>query len=199
MRFHRADRERNIGVVGLGVGTLAVYGTADDRLRFYEINPDVIQIATDYFSFLQDTAAGTDIVPGDARLSLEQEAPREFDILVLDAFSGDAIPTHLLTVEALQIYLRHLKQDGLLCFHISNLHFDLRPVLLGLAHFQDLNAVCIQAARDEDRGTSLCHWVLLSRQAIPDQIISAAEKLDPLGDNRIRWSDEWSNLLSVLR
>jgi len=186
-------------VVGLGVGTLAVYGTQQDRIRFYEINPDVIRMATEYFSFLEDTAADTDIVLGDARLSLEQERPQEFDLLILDAFSGDAIPTHLLTVEALEIYLKHLKQDGLLCVHISNLHFDLRPVLLGLADCRHLKAVCIQAAADEEHGTSLCHWVVLSRQPIPDRIVSAAEELDPLGHTQIRWSDEWSNLLSVLR
>ena len=131
MRHHHAGQNRNIGVVGLGVGTLATYGTQHDRLSFYEINPDVIRMAREYFSFLQDTAAETLITLGDARLSLEQQLPQEFDILILDAFSGDAIPTHLLTAEALQVYLRHLKRDGLLCIHISNLHFDLRPLSSG--------------------------------------------------------------------
>ena len=199
MRHHHAGQNRNIGVVGLGVGTLATYGTQHDRLSFYEINPDVIRMAREYFSFLQDTAAETLITLGDARLSLEQQLPQEFDILILDAFSGDAIPTHLLTAEALQVYLRHLKRDGLLCIHISNLHFDLRPVIFGLADSGNLNAVGLRSEKNEELGTSLCHWMLLSRQKIPDQIVSAAEQVDPVADTEVCWSDEWSNLLSVLR
>ena len=199
MRLHRPGEERNIGVVGLGVGTLATYGLQHDTIRFYEINPEVVRMAKEYFWFLKDTDAKTEMILGDARLSLEHEAPQDYDILVLDAFSGDAIPTHLLTEESVQLYVKHLKQDGLLCIHISNLHFDLRPVVLGLAESHDLNVVSIQANKNDERGTSLCHWMVLSREPIPQQILNAAEELDELGDKRIRWTDEWSNLLSVLR
>ena len=199
MRLHRAGEDRNIGVVGLGVGTLATYGTKHDTIRFYEINPEVIRMANQYFWFLQDTAAETEMIPGDARLSLEHEALQNYDILVLDAFSGDAIPTHLLTEESVRLYVRHLKQNGLLCVHISNLHFDLRPVILGLAESQKLHVVSVQANKNDELGTSLCHWMILSREPIPRNITDAAEELDELGEKKILWTDEWSNLLSVLR
>jgi hypothetical protein len=199
MRLHHAGEDRNIGVVGLGVGTLATYGQPQDTIRFYEINPEVIRMAKKYFWFLEDTDAETEMILGDARLSLEHEAPQHYDVLVLDAFSGDAIPTHLLTEESVQLYVKHLKQDGLLCVHISNLHFDLRPVILGLAESQKLHVVSIQANKHDELGTSLCHWMLLSRKPIPKQITTAAEELDELGQKKLLWTDEWSNLLSVLR
>jgi hypothetical protein len=199
MQHHLAGQERRIGVVGLGVGTLAAYGQKQDLLRFYEINPDVVRMADQYFTFLQETESQTDMILGDARLSLEHEAPQNYDILVLDAFSGDAIPTHLLTREAAQLYERNLGDDGILCVHISNLHFDLRPVMLGLANDIGLHSVCVQSGADESQGTTLCHWMLLSRQPIPDAIVSRAEELDELGDTELLWTDEWSNLLSVLR
>jgi hypothetical protein len=199
MRLHRAGEDRNIGVVGLGVGTLATYGTKQDTIRFYEINPEVIRMAEEYFWFLEDTDAETEMILGDARLSLEHEPPQNYDILVLDAFSGDAIPTHLLTEESVQLYVRHLNRDGLLCVHISNLHFDLQPVILGLAESQKLHVVSVQANKNDELGTALCHWMLLSRKPIPTKITTAAEELDELGEKRILWTDEWSNLLSVLR
>ena len=99
----------NVGVIGLGVGTLAAYGRQGDRYKFYEINPLVVQLANQEFSFLRDSEAKIDIVLGDGRLSLEQEPPQGFDVLVVDAFSGDSIPVHLLTREAFELYFRHLK------------------------------------------------------------------------------------------
>ena len=129
-----ADRPNlRIGAVGLGVGTIATYARPGDTLRFYEINPDVIRIAREHFSFLADCQGECDVVLGDARLSLEKESPQHFDLLVLDAFSGDAVPAHLLTREAFEIYRRHLQPDGMIAVHISNRYLDLRPVLAGLA------------------------------------------------------------------
>ncbi|MDA0284709.1 MAG: fused MFS/spermidine synthase [Planctomycetota bacterium] len=199
MQYHRVGLERRIGVVGLGVGTLATYGQKDDLIRFYEINPEVIRLAKRYFTFLSATESTTDMILGDARLSLEHEEPQNYDILVLDAFSGDAIPTHLLTREAAHLYKRHLSDDGVLCIHISNLHFDLRPVVLGLGNDIGLHSVCVQSSADTSQGTTLCHWMLLSRQPIPKSIVSRAEELDELGESELLWTDEWSNLLSVLR
>jgi len=199
MQHHHVGQKRRIGVVGLGVGTLAAYGQQQDLLRFYEINPEVIRLAEQYFTFLKDTKSQTDMILGDARLSLEHESAQNYDILVLDAFSGDAIPTHLLTKEAARLYKRNLSDDGILCIHISNLHFDLRPVVLGLANDVGMHSVCIQSAADKSQGTTLCHWMLLSRQPIPDAIVSRAEELDELGETELLWTDEWSNLLSVLR
>lgn len=118
-----------MGVVGLGAGTLAAYGRGGDTLRFYDINPLVVQIAREQFTYLSDCPAHIDIVLGDARLSMAHERAQKFDILVIDAFSGDAIPVHLLTREAFQIYWRHLKPDGVLAVHVSNRYLDLSPIV----------------------------------------------------------------------
>lgn len=199
MQHHRSNQSRRIGVVGLGVGTLAVYGQQHDHLRFYEINSEVIRMANRYFSFLQKADCTTEMILGDARLSLEHEEPQNYDILVLDAFSGDAIPTHLLTREAAALYLRHLRNDGILCIHISNLHFDLQPVAEGLANDAGMHSVCVQTMPDQDLGTNLCHWMLLSKQPIPRHLIRAAEEITVPCESDLLWTDEWSNLLSVLR
>jgi spermidine synthase len=199
MQHHKAGQKRHIGVVGLGVGTLAVYGQNQDHLRFYEINSEVIRMADQYFTFLKNSESTTEMVLGDARLSLEHEEPQNYDILVLDAFSGDAIPTHLLTREAAQLYQRHLRNNGILCIHISNLHFDLQPVAEGLAKDIGMHSVCVQTMPDKDLGTNLCHWMLLSKQPIPDDIVTAAEEINVPSDSNLLWTDEWSNLLSVLR
>ncbi|MBV8895131.1 MAG: fused MFS/spermidine synthase [Acidobacteriaceae bacterium] len=118
-----------MGVVGLGAGTLAAYGRGDDTLRFYDINPLVVKIAREQFLYLSDCPSHIDIVLGDARLSMENEPAQKFDILVIDAFSGDAIPVHLLTREAFQIYWRHLKPDGVLAVHVSNRYLNLAPIV----------------------------------------------------------------------
>ena len=129
----RSGSPKRVGVIGLGAGTLAAYGKAGDFFRFYEINPLVLNIANKSFSYLRDTPARTDIVIGDARLSLAAEMPQQFDVLAVDAFSGDAIPVHLLTKEAFALYLRHLKPDGVLAIHTSNTYLDLAPVVQLLA------------------------------------------------------------------
>jgi spermidine synthase len=196
---HRPRRKRRIGIVGLGVGTLATYGKHHDMMRLYEINPEVVRLAETHFTFLDETDAETEIILGDARLSMEYEAPQNYDILVLDAFSGDAIPTHLLTKESAEVYARHLRDDGILCFHISNLHFDLRPVVLGLAKHLKMHAQCVRASENKSAGTSLCYWMLLSRKPIPTDILDSAEKVTTLPAQGILWTDDWSNLLSVLR
>ena len=128
----------HVGIIGLGAGTLATYGQLGDRFTFYEINPLVIQVASSQFDFLRDSRAHIDIVPGDARISLEHQPIQNFDVLLADAFSGDAIPVHLLTLESFQLYFRHLKPDGLLAVHISNKFLDLKPVVEAAA--QSLHA-----------------------------------------------------------
>ena len=157
-----------IGIVGLGVGTIAAYGKPGDTLRFYEINPDVIRIASDqrYFSFLSGSPARIEMVPGDGRLSLEHEfdvhEEQDFDVLVIDAFSGDAVPVHLLTLEAFETYVRSLKRSsGILAVHITNSYLDLRPVVFAAARRLGLQATWIHSAGD-GRATSASNWVLLS-------------------------------------
>ncbi len=125
---------RRIGVVGLGAGTLAAYGQRGDQMRFYEINPEVEKVAREHFSFLSNSPAAVEVVLGDARLSLEQEPPQNFDLLVLDAFNSDSIPIHLLTKEAFEVYQRHLKTNGLIAVHVSNASLDLAPVVVNLGH-----------------------------------------------------------------
>ena len=182
---------KRVGVIGLGAGTLATYGRAGDVFRFYEIDPEVVRLARSEFSFLSRTAAWVEIVIGDARLSLERESPQAFDVLVVDAFSGDAIPVHLLTREALEIYRRHLKPRGILAFHVSNQFLDLLPVVARLAR----NAVAIESARDEAKDLAAATWVLVTDR--PE--IAMAGKPVRASDGVPLWTDDYNNLFRVLR
>ncbi|MFO0940726.1 MAG: fused MFS/spermidine synthase [Pirellulales bacterium] len=198
----KADEPRRIGIVGLGVGTLAAYGQPEDQLRFYEINPDVTRLAQSHFSFLAESKAKWQVVQGDARLSLEFEKPQQFDVLVLDAFSGDAIPVHLLTREAIEVYLRHMREDAVLACHISNLHFDLQPVLRGLADEFDLQCKIVGTAPEASSAGLATIWALLSKES--DSLATVDGKSDLLGDSvptgrLIQWTDTRSNLLDVLK
>ena len=196
-----------VGIVGLGIGTIATYGRAGDYIRYYEINPAVIKAATDpkgYFTFLADSRARIDIIPGDARLSIERElrngGPQRFDILVIDAFSGDAIPVHLITQEAMAIYLRDVKPDGVIAFHVTNGYLDLKPVLKELAARFGLRAGWVHDVPGS-RMCTISDWVLMARN---DRILGQAEiaaRLRPLDSVReVRlWTDDYSNLFQVLR
>ncbi|HEY5898928.1 MAG TPA: fused MFS/spermidine synthase, partial [Burkholderiales bacterium] len=156
-----------VGVIGLGTGTIAAYGRPGDVYRFYDINPDVVQIARSAFTFLSDSQATVETALGDARLTLERDPPQGFDVLAVDAFSSDAIPVHLITREALQTYLRHMKPDGIVAFHVSNRFLDLVPVVARIAAQLDLQAVLVQDDEDEEEKTlkSRSDWVLVSRDA----------------------------------
>ncbi len=189
---------RHIGVVGLGIGTLATYGRLGDRMRMYEINPQVVELARKHFSFLSDCQAETTVVTGDARLSLEFEPPQQFDVLVLDAFSGDAIPVHLLTSEAIAVYLKHLKPDGVLACHISNLHFNLKPVVSGLAAQHELEVVFHRNVPDTETAALAASWALLSRSSerLAQSFPEDAREI-PQG-RAISWTDNRSNLLEVM-
>lgn len=186
------------GLVGLGSGTLATYARPGDEFRIYDINPEVVRIANEYFTYLHDCQGSTQIVLGDARLSMEREESQQFDILVLDAFSSDAIPVHLLTVEAFAIYLKHLKQDGVLAIHISNRHFDLRPIVEALADYYGLHAAAYDDDGDDKDGTFQSSWVLVSRDLIALQCVILQGTL-PEQSKRILWTDDNSNLFRVLK
>jgi len=190
-----------VGIVGLGAGTIATYGRAGDRYIFYEINPLVVEIAKNEFSFLRDSAAAIDIVPGDARLSLEAEQPQNFDVLAVDAFSGDSIPVHLLTREAFALYLRHLKADGILAIHISNKHLDLQPVVEAAAAALNERALVVSNGPDESSGVYSATWVLLSGQ--PDFRVrlerdQAGGLIEPSGRSRL-WTDNYSSIFGLLK
>jgi hypothetical protein len=191
---------RRVGVIGLGVGTLAAYGRQGDSFRFYEINPDVIRLAEEYFTYLKDCPADAAVVLGDARLSLERESGQDFDLLVLDAFSGDAIPTHLLTREAFAIYLRHMAPGGVLAAHISNRHVDLAPVLIGLADHFGLESICVTAKHDEQNELSASRWILLSERDLLAGSPEIAAVATPLDQPKVPlWTDDFHNLFQILR
>lgn len=198
---------RHIGLVGLGVGTLAAYGMPDDKLRLYEINPAVLTLARERFTFLRHTAADVKIVLGDARLTMEDElrhgAPQQFDVLALDAFSSDAIPVHLLTVEAFELYLQHLKPDGVIAVHISNRYLDLRPVVEALArHFQLHYATISHDPKEDEWWLYRTTWVLLSREAARIDRPAIRDVADFPSDETaelVLWTDDHASLLRILR
>jgi hypothetical protein len=198
----RPEGQRRIGVVGLGAGTLATYGRPGDRFRFYEINPAVVEIARRDFSFLADTPAEVEIALGDARLTLESEPDQHFDLLVLDAFSGDAIPLHLLTAEAFATWRRHVADDGVIAVHVSNTHVDLRPLVWAMADRLGWQAVLIRTRSDPARGVGPAHWMLLSANS--ELLERLAREVPPTPRpadlRRIpAWSDDEVNLFELLR
>ena len=189
------------GVIGLGAGTLAAYARPIDRYSFYEINPNVVSIATTEFTFLKDCPAPHAIIPGDARLSLEREAPNRFDILALDAFSGDSIPVHLLTREAFELYWRHLQPNGILAAHVSNKYVSLGPVIALAALESRKQAMLLSYDGNETNEESSSAWVLMtSRPGFFDLpgIAAAATPIDPIPGLR-PWTDNYSNLYRILR
>ena len=186
-----------VGVIGLGTGTLACYGRAGDLYVFYEINPLVVGLASTEFSFLRDSPARIEVVPGDGRLSLERRAGPPFDVLVVDAFSGDSIPVHLLTREAFDLYFRRLAPTGIVALHISNKYVDLEPVVRAAADAFGKGAVLV-STDDEDYPLYDSTWVLLSSRA--DRFETPAFKeAELLTAAPVTWTDDYSNLLSVLK
>jgi spermidine synthase len=189
---------RKIGIVGLGVGTLLTYSRAMDSIRLYEINPTVVRLAQDYFTYIERSKAEKTIIVGDARLELEREAPHRFDLFVLDAFSGDAIPMHLLTIQAIQLYLRHLEPSGILAVNISNHHLDLSPVIRALAESAGLHYVIVHQNPSEDGITEYAsNWALLSRS--PERLESLRNRTRIEPQTTVLWTDDFSNLFRVMR
>lgn len=188
-----------LGVVGLGVGTLANYGQAGDSLRFYEINPRVVEIARTEFTYLRNAKAKVELAMGDARLSLERESPQGFDVLAVDAFSSDSIPVHLLTKEAVALMLRHLTPKGILAIHISNKHLNLDPVVHRIAKELGWPAVTIENEEDQAMNVFSSDWVLLtkSNEFLNDPVVHAARIDKKRAD--VLWTDDYSNLWRILK
>lgn len=211
LAINHHPRRRNgmrVGVLGLGIGTLAAYGLPDDVYRFYEINPDVIEIAIGkggYFSYLQDSSATIEVVLGDARLSLERElqesGSQNYHVLVLDVFSSDSIPVYLLNREAFALYLDHLAPDGIIAVHISNRHLDLVPVVWKLADHFSLHRLLIDDEGDNERAIR-SRWFLLSRDesllSIPE-LTTRARNMNGYTTSLPLWTDDYSNLLQIMR
>jgi hypothetical protein len=195
-----------VGVVGLGVGTLAAYGSPRDTLRFYEINPEVVRLAgpaARTFTYVRDSAARIEIAVGDARLALETELararPQRFDVLAIDAFSSDAVPAHLLTREAVRVYLAHLDPGGILAMHISNRYLELKPVLRGIAAHFGLAHVFVSSEDGERAWRST--WALLARDPARLAVAPIADAADaePANAPAVLWTDDYSNLLARLK
>ena len=215
-------RSLNVGVVGLGVGTLAAYGRKSDRFRFYEIDPSVIEIASDggYFTFISDSMASVEIVQGDARLSLQQELEETggnaFDILVVDAFSSDAIPVHLMTRESFDLYFEHLKPGGILAVHVSNRYFDLRPIVYRIGIDMNVDITTLSNAPAGLGVASPAKWIFLSRnesrlRGLRSFTLTRLKKLGLEGEFMSfgvparagyeqvpLWTDDYSSLLALI-
>ncbi len=193
-----------LGVVGLGVGTLSAYGRAGDTVRFYELDPDVLALAQSYFSYLPSSPSNLEFVLGDARLSLERElargAKQGYDVLALDAFSSDSIPVHLITREAIDLYMQHVAPDGILAIHISNRFIDLKPVLANIAQSLDLKARLVSDSPTGSGSASITDWVLIARTDAPfaHASLDVATPIEP-DPSLSLWTDQFNNLLDVLK
>jgi SAM-dependent methyltransferase len=202
--FFEEQSSRHIGVVGLGSGTIAAYARRGDEVRFYEINPLIVKIANEEFSYLRNArtnGAGIAVRMGDARLSLAADDSERFDVLVIDAFSGDAIPVHLLTREAVALYLQRLKPDGVLAIHTSNTYLDLNPVVKLLADDAAVESRLISSNDDNRKLIDAADWVLLTRnQDFLLQLDETAlqDSIDVPPGLRI-WTDGYNNLFQILR
>jgi SAM-dependent methyltransferase len=194
---------RRIGILGLGCGTLAAYGRAGDTLRIYEINPLVLKIARNQFTYLADTAAAVEVAMGDGRLSLEREPAQHFDLLVMDAFSGDSVPVHLITREAFRTYFRHLKPGGILAVNITNAYLDLEPVIERAASdFGKVSFVYRYDPPEEDDVFCFhCAWTLIMAPGAVDahpELARNAKRLAPHPRFR-EWTDDFSNMFGILK
>lgn len=207
--YPKVGKGMRMGVLGLGIGMMTAYAQEGDVVRYYEINPIVADYAEGkggYFSFLADSKADVSVTLGDARLTLEQELaeghPQNFDILILDTFSSDAIPAHLITKEAFALYLNHMMPSGILIAHISNRHIDLRPVLYGLAQEFSLTGLVVDTERDDAIDSYPSRFVILSADPQSLQIPALQARAVPLDDSSgvVRlWTDDYSNLFQILR
>ncbi|MGQ9661328.1 MAG: spermidine synthase [Kiritimatiellia bacterium] len=199
------DMPVRMGLMGLGIGTMAAYGKKGDYLRFYEINPAVIRYATDgrFFSYLADCQARIEIAEGDARLTLRDERESgmrcEFDIIVLDVFSGGAIPAHLLTREAFELYLEHLASDGVIAWHATNRYLDFAPLAMALARTFGLSMALVDSEGDFKISTP-ARWIILARnpgfldaEPLKSHLVLAAGKVVRM------WTDDYSNIVALLK
>jgi len=204
LREMQPKKPLKVGVIGLGAGVIAAWMKPGDELVFYEISPRVIDIARREFTFLQDTPAKTQVVLGDGRLSLEREAPRQYDVMGIDAFSGDSIPMHLVTREAMAIYLKHLKPDGVIVFQATNRFIDLLPVVRGLAAEFGLQAVNVADLPDGAEGAE--YWYSSTDQVIVTRNLkllswpALAEGSEEIADKGLPvFTDAHHNLLRILK
>lgn len=201
MQMRDPRTPQRVAVIGLGTGTIAAFGRAGDVYRFYEINPLVVQVAGTEFRFLKDSKARIETVLGDARLSMEREKPNDYDLIAVDAFSGDAIPVHLITQQAIALYFRHLKPTGILAIHVSNRYLDLLPVVKQVVEANGKFARYVENDADDDNEISASQWVLAVNR--PEQLSDkrfAGSFLPIAAKPGLRtWTDDYSNLFQILK
>ncbi len=187
---------RRVAIVGLGAGTLAAYGRSGDLFRFYEIDPAVIRAARESFDFLRDSAADTSVVAGDGRLALHREPPHTFDIVVLDAFSDDAVPVHLLTRQAFAAYFEHLRPGGLLLIHVTNRYLDLAAEVEALAAASGKSVLRIHSDPDATGRTEPADWAIVAANAA--DLTALQPRAAPPSPRKVRpWTDEYSSLFPL--
>jgi hypothetical protein len=196
----------HVGIVGAGIGTMLAFGEHGDAFRFYEINPQVIDVSQHYFHYFSDTPIETELMSGDGRIVLEKElknsGSNRFDILVIDAFTSDSIPLHLLTLESVQLYLNHLNDEGILLFHITNRFLDLNPAIRGLAESVGSKAIRLNAESDPTIGRTSTQWVAVTRsQRLAEQLghLPTAKPWGAEDKPPLVFTDDYSSLLKVLK
>ncbi len=196
-----AAKDIRVGVVGLGAGTLAVYGRPGDVYRFYEINPQVIELAKTEFSYLGSSTAKIETLLGDARLTLEREPAQRYDVLAIDAFSSDSIPTHLMTYQAMAVYLKNIKPDGVIAFHVTNRFLHLAPVVKRIADEHGLHTVLVADDPDSDSDLANTDWVLVSRNKAVLEHSNITESLEAISEipGLRLWTDSFNNLFKILK
>ncbi len=201
LRYCCGSGPRRVGAVGLGAGTIAAYGQPGDVITFYEIDPLVERLARARFAYLHESKAQINVVLGDARMSMERQAPQNYDVIALDAFSGDAVPVHLLTAEAIQLYQRHLKPNGVLAFHISSQYVDLAPMLALDARHAGMTALEVRSLPNDELDEFEAYWVLMSADAgffrQPDVAIAA--RPIALRPGLSLWTDDFNSLLPLVK
>jgi spermidine synthase len=191
-----------VGVLGLGIGSMLSWATPEDNFVFYEINPKVEEIAREWFTFL-DSQPQSEVIIGDGRIMLEMETKkgmdRQFDLLAIDAFSSDSIPVHLLTDECFDVYQKHLKEDGILLFHISNRFINLKPVIFATTQKRGLTATYIVHKSGEDESISGSDWILVTNEKVANhaRIITAAIDYQ-MPANAPQWTDDFASLAPVM-
>ncbi len=190
---------RRIGIIGLGVGAFTAWGKAGDYFRIYELDPDVVKIAREQFWYLADAKAKIDVITGDGRLNMERDAPQNFDLVSVDAFSSGSIPIHLLTREALQAYKRHLAPGGVIVYNVTNRFVNLAPQLQLVAEAEGMKIILISDDPTEDKysGTS---YVLVTQneKLLADPRFEDAEAIKPIKGLET-WTDGFNNLFKVVR
>ncbi len=204
-RFEHRNEPMHVGVVGLGIGTIATYALPGDRFRFYEINQQVLDLAKSHFTYLEDCRGEVDVILGDGRISLERELSEgrgnNFDILIIDAFSSDSIPMHLLTKEAFDLYLKHLKKEGVLLVNITNRHVDLSDPLRIFAQEERWAALRLTSPSDGGVADS-ADWIMITRNLSLSQELLKAKRLfqwERTVPKKLFWTDDFSNLFEVLK